>query len=532
MDDSNLNIAGSFSRPGQFRNWKLWLCLLLMGIAAALAFRALAEWHGANQAKAEVADYEAFMAALHRADDIADPLQRCLSYPDPPGSHWNEETTAAYCRLVNRKSVRLSEIDALLQQGRANEVDRIFQGYLDAQLHDPSQPGVFDEAMHQAGFDDDKPATRKIIDKWKQLAPDRAFALAASGMQYLDAAANARGTGWGSELNDSQEMDMHQLLVLARQDLDRSVALNPATTMAYTSMVFAGALEGDDAYMYQAAKRGLAVDPVNFRLRVQMMNQAQPKWGNAFGGEYEQMVELKPLIQRHPLLRMVANAPRAYRLTSADMNHRSDMVSQLRLAAAGNLTHFRLTDLADEAYNKRAFRLAAELYSEVLRFEPTDMDALIWRDYSMRKFGDANNSIQSIAQASQRFPDDNAIGTQLGKVYMYTGHVKEAESAFQAVLQRDRTNLDAMGALGDLYNHAGHQRDKAEAIADTLINLYPDNAAGYIIRSCNQMDHNLPGRYETIHYFIDHFGDRPEYQEQTAEMRAYLVNHPEQPGAR
>lgn len=532
MDDSNLDLASRSHHPGGLRHGKLWLCLLLMGVAAVLVFRAWAGWHSVNQVNAEVADYETFMAAVHRADGIADPLQRCLSYPDLPGSHWNAETTAAYCRLINRESVQLSAIDALLQQGRAVDVDRLFQGYLDTQLHDPSQPGVFDEAMSKAGFDDAKPATRKIIDRWKQLAPDSAFALAASGMQYLDAAGNARGTGWASELSDTQEMDMHQLLVLARQDLDRAVVLNPAMTIAYTSMVFAGALESDDAYMYQAAKRGLAVDPANFRLRVQMMNQAQPKWGSAFGGESEQLDEVKPLIPRNPLLRMVANAPLAYRLTSADVDHRFDMAWQVRRAAAGSLTHFRLTDLADEAYNKGAFRLAAELYSEVLRFAPTDMDALTWRDYSMRKFGDANDSIASIAQAAQRFPDDNAIGAQLGRVYMYTGHVKEAESAFQAVLKRDRSNLDAMGGLGDLYNHAGHQPDKAEAIADTLIRLYPDNAAGYIIRSCNQMDHNLPGRYETIHYFIDHFGDRPEYKEQTAEMRTYLLNHPEQPGAR
>jgi hypothetical protein len=41
------------------------------------------------------------------------------------------------------------------------------------------------------------------------------------------------------------------------------------------------------------------------------------------------------------------------------------------------------------------------------------------------------------------------------------------------------------------------------------------------------MDHNLPGRYDTIHYFIDHFGDRPEFKSQVAEMRAYLTHHPE-----
>lgn len=532
MDDFNRDGTAPSSRMGLSDGRKALLCLILMCAAVVLMLRAWAGWRSLNEARASTADYSVFMAMVHRADDIADPLQRCLSYPNLPGSDWNKETTAAYCRLLNRESLQLPQIDALLQQGKVDDLDRAFQGYLDAQLHDPNQQGALDEAMRRAGFDTAKADTRKIIDKWKQSAPNSAFALAASGMQYLDAAQEARGTGWSDELNDSQVMDMHHLLMLARQDLDRSVALQPAIASAYTSMIYAGALDGDFDYMTQAAEHGLAVDPANFRMRVQMMNQAQPKWGGAFGGEDEQVSEVKPLIPSHPLLRMVANAPAAYRLTSADRPSSTEAPWQIRLAAAGNLTHFRLTDLADEAYNLGAYRLATELYSEVLRFSPTDMDALVWRDYSMRKFGDADGSIKSMTQAVQRFPDDNAIGAQLGKVYMYTGHIKEAEAAFLAVIKRDPYNLDAMGGLGDLYNHAGHQPDKAEAIADTLISHYPENAAGYIIRSCNQMDHNLPGRYDTIHYFIDHFGDRPEYKTQTDEMRAYLVSHPEQPGAR
>jgi len=45
-------------------------------------------------------------------------------------------------------------------------------------------------------------------------------------------------------------------------------------------------------------------------------------------------------------------------------------------------------------------------------------------------------------------------------------------------------------------------------------------------RACNQMDHNLPGRYETIHYFIDHFGDRPGFGEPVVEIQADLASHP------
>jgi hypothetical protein len=39
-----------------------------------------------------------FLAAVERAENIADPVQRCLAYPDPPGSHWSANAVHAYCQ--------------------------------------------------------------------------------------------------------------------------------------------------------------------------------------------------------------------------------------------------------------------------------------------------------------------------------------------------------------------------------------------------------------------------------------------------
>ena len=119
--------------------------------------------------------------------------------------------------------------------------------------------------------------------------------------------------------------------------------------------------------------------------------------------------------------------------------------------------------------------------------------------------------------------------TQLGNIYAQAGDAKDTETPLLAVLARDPHNYEAMGVLDDLYNHAGHQPQKAEALADTMISEHPEKAGGYIVRSCNQMDHNLPG--DTIHHFTDHFGDNPQWETQIAEMRAYLVSHPEKVGA-
>ena len=527
MDSLIGNAAGPSPPARDNRRQQLLLALLLSLVAAALVFRAWMERRGDDEASQATSEYAAFIAAVHQADGIADPLQRCLRYPNLPGSHWSDETTEVYCQLRNRRTLPLAELDVLLKQGNAAAVDSTFAGYLDKQRHDPGQPGILDMAFINASFGDASPATRRVIDEWKRQSPQSAFAFAASGMQYEAAAQLARGNGWAGDLSDGQVMGMHQQLVLAREDLERAAALSPGMVAPYTSMIYIGAMGADDAYAYQAARRGLAVEPANFGLRGKMMAMAQPRWGSLFDGENTQQSEVDALVPRNPLLRMVANTPAAFRATCDCGFSHAAQVRLLAIAADSNSSFSTLAALANEAYNHGLHLQAVELYSESLRFNQENPDVLRWRARQMLLLGDADGAVQSVAQAVQRFPDNTAVATAMGNILAATGHVEQAESTYLAVLKRDPDHQQAMSELGDLYNHAGHQPDKAEALADLLISRHPENPGGYIVRACNQMDHNLPGRYETIHYFIDHFGSQPKFRSQAAEMRAYLLAHPE-----
>ncbi|GLQ99730.1 tetratricopeptide repeat protein [Dyella mobilis] len=526
-DQEGLGLSKPSESQGKI---KLALAGILGFVAVVLVLHLWWDGRNADQAAQQErkgeADYRAFLAAVKTADGIADPLQRCLQTPDLPGSHWNETTTRAYCRLHAIKALSLADIENLLKQGKAAEVDHAFQSYLDAQLHDPDQPGVVDAAFDDAGFNDSNAHTRSVIELWKQQEPQSAFALAASGMQYFDAAQQARGFGWARDLNDDQIQGMDQQLVLARRDLDQAVSLMPTLVAAYSSMISAGALDSDGDYMYQAAASGLKQDPANFAIRRQMMSNAQDKWGDMFGGLLEQVHEDQSLVGRNPLLRMVVQTPAVYRATCY-CNYPQSRINELVVQAADkNLSASGLISLASKVDGPNN-REAVELYSEALRFNPTNVDALRWRSQDMIALGDSKGAIAAFAAVAKRFPENNAMQAQLGNIYAQAGDVKDSEATLLAVLQRDPDNYDALGLLGDLYNHAGRQPQKAEVMADTLISKYPDKAAGYIVRSCNQMDHNLPGVYDTIHYFIDHFGDDPQWKSQTAEMRGYLLKHPE-----
>lgn len=528
MENSNSRNTDASGATRLSDQRKKVLAVILGVLALWYATYAFFNWYNIKAVKKAGDDYTVFMAAVTKADAIADPLQRCLSYPDFPGSHWNAETTRAYCEFRNHETLQPSDIEALLKQGKANEVDLAFQGYLATQRSDPKQPGLLDIAFVNAGFDDGGDDARRVIDLWKQQSPNSAFAFTASGIAYVDAAQKARGDGSWEDTDRNQKIEMRRLAALAREDLDRAASLNPLITTIYPSMIYAGTLEGDNAYMNNAAESGLNIDRSNFGIRTKLIHLAQPKWGSNFGGVDEQSKEDLSLAGVNPLLRMVAQRSVVYGATCGCYASQSETNGHVANAIDKLVSSGEIVDLAAEVYDTDR-RLAVELYSEALRFDPTNVDALRWRSQEMIALGDKSGATAAFAAVARRFPKDNAMSTQLGNVYAQAGDVKHSEATLLAVLARDPDNYDAMGTLGDLYNHGGHQPQKAEELADALISKYPDKPGGYIVRSCNQMDHNLPGVYDTIHFFIDHFGNDPQWKSQTAEMRTYLINHPVKP---
>src|SRR5580658_10054637 len=67
-----------------------------------------------------------FLASAKAAEALTDPLKRCLSYPDPPGSHWSHTVVVAYCKHRNEVRMTFDQAKALLDAGHASDLDRHF----------------------------------------------------------------------------------------------------------------------------------------------------------------------------------------------------------------------------------------------------------------------------------------------------------------------------------------------------------------------------------------------------------------------
>jgi tetratricopeptide (TPR) repeat protein len=525
MDDSRMgprDMPAPGARPPQ---WPLLLIWVLVAIVLVLGLVALGHRNNAPQRTEAGDDYRAFMRAAQSDDAITDPLQRCLQGPDLPHTHWHRDATELYCQTLSRPTLSFEQIGALLQQNNAAELDQTFEAYLNAQRHDPHQPGLFDQAFVTAGFDSNEDVARRLADRWKQLSPQSPAALTASGDQYLAAAmgmpAPDWNNGWPDDLPDNQD----QLLALARKDLEQAIALQPADTMAYRELLLVDAMQNDTDAMITTALAALGVDPANFGIRSQLISLAQPGWGSNFGGVAQQIQQTQVWLPRNPLLRIVLSKPAVFAANCCRLP-RARRLEKLQHAVDDNVSTFDLWDLGERAFFTDP-AWAAMIFTESLRFRPRDAYALHWRAQALLKLGDKAAALDSIQRIARRYPQDNPIQLQLGWTEAETGHPQQAEQIYLSVLQRDPVNQRAMAWLGDLYNRQLHEPAKAMPLAQRLIALDPQNPEGLIVQAFAQMALDMPDRYAHIHDFIERFGDEDMFEPEVTQMQAYLHEHPE-----
>lgn len=218
-----------------------------------------------------------FLAAARKEETIQDPLQRCLAYPDPPGSDWSHVAVVAYCENQLTTGMTFDEVKTLIEASNAQAVDRRMAELLQQELSGMSTPGLFDMTYEMdfgcacSGSD-----PRPILDAWKRQSPRSAFAYAASGMAYVQAAREARGSTWAAKTPQSNFDAMQRLSTEAAADLERAVALDNRIMPAYAGMITLAGLKGDDEYAQAAARRALKVERSNYLIYSRLTWFAQP----------------------------------------------------------------------------------------------------------------------------------------------------------------------------------------------------------------------------------------------------------------
>lgn len=355
------------------------------------------------------AEMHDFMAKAHRAEAISDPLQRCIAYPDPPGSHWSAAAARAYCTYHMLEFMPYKDAKALVEAGKAAELDAYLGDALKKQLTRKESAGLLDH-IYYGYFSSTSPETRAMIDAWKRQRPKSAFALAASGQDYMNKAWAARGTRYASDTPRENFKSMGESFKLAREELEKAIAIDPRVLPAYSGLINISRAYGDMAGASEAARRGLAVQAANYSIYGQLLGVAEPRWG----GSLDEMSQLIEKAQAHAkdndLLKLLLPLRAAYeaKITTCDCTDPAIYRTVLDQMPSGDL----LVLAANAADAASKADMAVVYQSEVIRFYPKrDMD----RSQRMRH-------LITLGENSWARADADALSTQASA----DGHVLDA----------------------------------------------------------------------------------------------------------
>jgi tetratricopeptide (TPR) repeat protein len=473
-------------------------------------------------------NYAAFVEQAVEASAIADPLQRCLAMPDPPGSHWHAAGVEAYCRYRNYPTLSGAEISQLIAAGKGAAVDKAFEGYLHGQMTDPTQAGLLDVAFNNAELRRPTPAMRKTVNAWMHQRPRSAFAVVASGMQYAGAASIARGSAYASDTTDEQWHGMNTQAALARREFARAAAMTPAVPTMYSDMFGLGRLTGDNEYTIAAMEKGFSLDSLNVAMRLTAPPMSSRKWGGSEGWLLKLEDDARSLAPEHPLLWVAVS--RAHIEAMNDRPVCPAPGARFAEAAADVATATAFAGLSADARREHRREDAVIFALESLRFDDSSYGAL----YTLGQVNSRNIrdpwATDMLRRIAKNHPDNPEVLGVIGGWMYYSGNLKDAPDLLDAAFEHGSRNTWVLSAIGDYYWLRARRYDRAAAVADRLIEVDPDAASGYLLRANVLMTTHSPAQYKAIHAYIDHFSEDPDEREDVVNMRHYLEGHPEPSG--
>lgn len=468
-----------------------------------------------------------FLVAAQDAEDIKDPLQRCLKFPDPPGSHWNHAAVVAYCHYRNQPLITFAQAKQLIESGHAAKLDQLLAQALHEQQTDPAAVGRLDR-IYQQDFDTGSFDVRPVLDAWKKQSPKSAFAYAASGVAYAEMAYTARGGKWNTETPDSNFEAMNRLAVEANTDLQHALQLDPKLTPAYRSMIMLGGIAIGSDYARSAVKRGLAVAPADLGIYDQWMWLEEPKWYGSFAAMAHVADVARTHLRSNPTLDLESRATGWYRVSNCECSS-AQQLAGYRAVADQLVGVGTLESAGDAAWDVGDRNAQAVFYSEALRFNP-DLDSVrVNRMYTLMYFHHLDWAKAEGDRILAHSADDEAAYKARGLAYAELFNAYAAAQDFEDAVKLDPKDDEAEWFLGKARALQLRWND-AWAISNKLVNEYPKYAEGWLLRARVQIGEPRPGAEETLAYLDQHFASNSQVALEIAGLRSYakwLAAHPE-----
>lgn len=397
-----------------------------------------------------------FISKAKAADEIADPLQRCLAFPDFPVQDWVEGTAKAHCDYSFGGEVRTADLDEATKSGNFAAIDAAFTRDLGRHFSKTN----FSEAIHRE-FDafDGSAHSEAISQAWLSKSPTSAFAWAARGTHFLKLAESARAGRTYDAMDAASVKAQSANADLAIEAFQKAIAIEPRLMPAYVKMASAAMLDSRFEVESAAILAGQRIDPLCSELAHQAMFGLQPKWGGSKEAMQAYAASLEPHVRERPLLSfalVVSDTDGQCLACRAEDWQRTQSVGSSAVLRSSSTKLFKYMTIG-ATNDSTAPPMAAVVYAlETSRFSEEDVVMLRGRGYvTLYNLGDPTWAKAILERGIALDPADGRTHLYLGDAKRALKDIEGARAQFELALADEKSREGATHALSTL----GTQRE-------------------------------------------------------------------------
>jgi len=494
------------------------LILLLAAVVAGAYFAnksGLFEPRYPTEPPIPVAEWNKYLASAAQADAIADPLQRCLAYPDLPGNHWPAGSARGRCGLFQIQDPPLDRIAATLAApGGAAQLDREYAQLLEAHYRDPTHGEVLFDAYQDFGTANGQ----KIAASWLEKSPQSAFAMMAKGRAAYGAAGDARGTDFIGKTSNSQIDAMNAQLAIAVPLLKAALTREPRLSPACVDLMWAAAMVNDRNGHDAAAKQCMAIDPLSWTVNSAWLRGYDPRWGGSFRSMDRAIDEIRTRVPANPALgSLLAKSIGLRVFLGRDWN--SDLTGIAKVldhAAVTAPDSFYIGQAGIAAKQAKNNQKALGYLSQALRFAPNYSLFLVERGELRKSMGDRAGARADLHRAMALVKDDCDCrdDERIFQLLLGLESIEEKRMAFQSDMKSPEKHEWASYRMCETYINDAYDRERALACTKQLADEFPNSAEALFMRSFVLYRTHEPGAAEVAARFHQVADPSDERQQQ------------------
>jgi len=222
-------------------------------------------------------EFKDYLTQVVAAESIADPVQRCLAYPDLPGITWTKEHIEAHCRYHHEPVIDLKQMQAMAGKGDFDGLEAAFSELLARHDAESNQSELIHRAFEYLQSAD----ADNLTDSWLKHSPESAFALTARAEFLRGEAWRARGAKFASE---TPAENLRRMSAFAQQAIPlyrKAIKLNPRMMQAYVGLLNVAMSDSESKIKIDTIESGLAQDDRCTELFRTILTSLRPRWGGS-----------------------------------------------------------------------------------------------------------------------------------------------------------------------------------------------------------------------------------------------------------